>query len=102
MPSRMPRSLWAVLLAAYALLAFAAYVFAGVQVAPCLGGVGPEGLEMQRRCAEQWFESRPIWDKLLNSPFLAVVVFVALVLLTAWLTRVREPRPGRAVQGRSI
>lgn len=92
MRTTIPRRLWAVLLAAYALLAFAAYIFAGAQAAPCLGGVGPEQDELRRQCAEQWFESRPLWEKLFNSPFLAVIVFVGLLVLTAWLTRVRAPR----------
>jgi hypothetical protein len=96
MRTRLSRSTWALLLGLYALAAGLAWLFTGVQVAPCLGGVGPEGDAMRRRCAEQWFASRPVWEQLLGTPVFAVLVFAALVATTAWLTRERDPRASQA------
>jgi ribose/xylose/arabinose/galactoside ABC-type transport system permease subunit len=98
MQSWLPRWAWIISIAAYGVLAGVLYLLtAGAAIAPCLGGPGPEQDEARRVCAQQWFESRPIWEKLFNSPFMAVVFFVALVLLTAWLTRVRAPERDQAV-----
>jgi hypothetical protein len=89
MTSRMPFWAWLVSIAGYGVLAFALFVFGRTQVAPCFGGVGPVGRELQRRCAENWFANRPIELQLLDSAIPAIVLFFGLILMTAWLTRDR-------------
>ncbi len=87
--------MWAVLFAAYAILATGLFVVGRTQVAPCIAGSGTAP-DIQQRCYESWLQTRGLGLQLLDSPIPAVALLVALVAITAWITRVRigtAPQP---------
>ena len=87
MTTTLRRRTWIALLALYGLAAVLFYAFTSVQVAPCLAGPAPA---IQAACYANWLETRPIELKLLATPIPALALFLGLVALTAWRTRIRR------------
>ena len=77
--ARMARTLVAIW--GTAIVMGALLVYLGVQVAPCLGGVGPGEQARRERCVAAWEAQRPWLDRVLGSSteWLVVVITAALV-----------------------
>jgi hypothetical protein len=77
---------------ATAMLALVGLLFLGTSVAPCLGGVGPEGHAIRARCAAAWEAQRPWIDRFIDTPvpsLLVIALAIAGTVLVLWKLRRR-------------
>lgn len=67
-------------------------VFIGTRVAPCLGGVGPEGQAIRDRCVAAWLAERSWLDGFTaETPSVIVVILALAIIGTALVLRRTGP-----------